>query len=353
LTELREFGCVISGNIPSLIKDALFLEKTGFDHVWLSDHVLSLLSHLEFADAWTVLTAIGVKTKRIRLSTGVSDPYRRHPVTLAHSAATLDHLTNGRVALGIGAGEAMNLIPFGIKWRKPVTTLREAIIVIKKLFEATPENPANFKGEIFNLRNAYLQILPVQKPRLPIYVGALSSKTRELTGELADGWYPWIETPETLKKHLMDIKNGLKKAGRKIDEIDVVANFKTAVTDDYEEALKAVSGEKMALILERSVAKELGYEIEIPEEVKIQQIIPRSKNVDIMYDAMKQIPQELVEKITVIGTVDQCIDKIERYLKAGATSVTMFNCGPNVKKTYEIYRDEIIPYFKETYGRGQ
>jgi imidazole glycerol phosphate synthase subunit HisF len=132
--------------------------------------------------------------------------------------------------------------------------------------------------------------------------------------------------------------------------MDIVANFKTAVSDDYEECYKAVDSERMALVLERSVAKEMGFKIKLAEDVKIQNIIPRSKYVDIMYEVMKQIPKKLVEEIVVIGTCDDCINKIEKYLKAGATSISISNCGPDIEKTYEIYKDKIIPYFKETYG---
>lgn len=300
---------------------------------------------------WCVnLVSIGNRTDHIRLCTSASDSYRRHPVSLAQCAATLDHITKGRVALGLGAGEAMNLVPFGIKWEKPLTRLREAMIVISKLFEATPENPANFTGEVFSLRDAYLQIRPYQRARIPMYVGALGPKTRELAGELGHGFFPWIESPETLRSHLTDVDRGLKKSGREIREIDVVVKASTAVCEDHEQALKAVHDLSMDLVLERSVAKQLGHETKLPKDATIQQITPRSGYVDIVHDAMNQIPQEVLEKITVIGTVDECINKIERYLEAGATSISIRNCGPIIQRTYEIYRDRIIPYFREQYG---
>lgn len=351
MSKFREFGCILPTDIKTALKHSLIAEKIGFDHIWLSDHVISLKSDAEFPDAWVILPVIGMETKRIKLGSGVSDSFRRHPVGLAHKLATLDKLTNGRATLGIGAGEAMNLVPFGMEMESPVTRLKEAIIVIKTLLSSNKENPGNFKGKIFNLQDGYLQIHSVQKPHPPIYVGALGIKTRRITGELGDGWFPWIETPQTYKQHLKDLGYGVKKAGRKLDEIDRVAAFYSAISEDSEEAYKSVEPlAKMALVLERSVAKLCGHEIIYPEEVTIQKIIPQIQLIDMMNKAIQEIPFKLVAKITVIGTVEDCISKIEKYIKAGATSVAMFNAGPNINKTYEAYGKSIIPYFKEEYS---
>ena len=351
MIELREFGCILPSDIENINKYCTIVEKSGFDHIRLSDHSISLMPNVEFSDAWTMLPIVGIKTKHAMISHGVTDPYRRHPVELAQGIATLDRITNGRAALGIGAGESMNLTKFGIRWKAPLTRLKEAVITVKKLWVATSKNPCDFEGRIFTLRKAYLQIKPIQKPHPPIYIGALGTCTRKLTGELADGWLPWIETPKTYKEHLEDIENGAKKARRKIEEVDRVASFYSAVSDDYEEAYRSVEYvARMALVLERSVAERNGHKIMLPEEVTIQRIIPQTQLIDKMNNAMQEIPSELVDKITVIGSVENCINKIEKYLKAGATSVSMVNVAPNIDKTYELYGKTIIPYFKEQYG---
>jgi alkanesulfonate monooxygenase SsuD/methylene tetrahydromethanopterin reductase-like flavin-dependent oxidoreductase (luciferase family) len=271
-------------------------------------------------------------------------------VEIAQSIATLDQLTSGRAALGIGAGEAMNLIPFGIRWESPLIRLREAVEVIRKLFEATPQSPAEFHGSIFSLSRAYLQIRPYQKPRPPIYLGALGPKTRRMTGELADGWYPWIEAPETFREHLKDVYTGARSAGRNPEEIDAVAVFFSAISDNYEDAFKAVEqSAREALVLERSVSKLLGHEIQITKELTIQSLEAKEQHMRVLREAMMEVPKELVGEVTVIGTADECIKKIEEYIASGATSVAMYNLGPDAEYTFEAYAKDIIPYLKERY----
>ncbi|MEM2970613.1 MAG: LLM class flavin-dependent oxidoreductase, partial [Candidatus Bathyarchaeia archaeon] len=124
-------------NYPwEVIRDtALLAEKIGFDSYWMPDHLVATgVKRWEALEAWSTLCALAVQTKRIKLASGVSDTYRHHPAVLAQMAATCDVLSNGRAILGIGIGEAMNLVPFGILHDKPVERTVEAIQIIRRLF---------------------------------------------------------------------------------------------------------------------------------------------------------------------------------------------------------------------------
>jgi alkanesulfonate monooxygenase SsuD/methylene tetrahydromethanopterin reductase-like flavin-dependent oxidoreductase (luciferase family) len=94
-------------------------EKLGFDCVWVSDHLTDMPPENTVYDAWTMLEDIGARTTMIRLGAGVTDIQRINPAKVAGMIATLDHLTNGRINLGIGAGEVMNTQPFGMLWEPP------------------------------------------------------------------------------------------------------------------------------------------------------------------------------------------------------------------------------------------
>src|SRR5207247_2220073 len=102
-----------SYSTPNMVRAGIEAEKHGFHSVMIGDHFLDL-SGLVKVDPWTVLAYIGSRTQKIRLTTYVTDVLRTHPSKVAHIAATLDELTGGRVTIGLGAGESMNLIPFGI-----------------------------------------------------------------------------------------------------------------------------------------------------------------------------------------------------------------------------------------------
>ncbi|MBI2649074.1 MAG: LLM class flavin-dependent oxidoreductase, partial [Thaumarchaeota archaeon] len=104
-----KFGYENPGVGPTeAFENGILAEKHGFDFFWVGDHFVDLDgARLE---PWTVLSAVAVRTSRIKLGSGVTDPQRTHPSRTAHSVASLDTISGGRAILGIGAGEAMNVV---------------------------------------------------------------------------------------------------------------------------------------------------------------------------------------------------------------------------------------------------
>ncbi|MBI2648771.1 MAG: LLM class flavin-dependent oxidoreductase [Thaumarchaeota archaeon] len=358
MRRLNEFGCHLVTSryeLNDVLKYGVLLDRLGYDHLKVGDHTLIPNSQAPYPNAHAVLSALGVMTKRIRLSTAVTDPFRRHPVEIAQWVATQDQLTRGRAAVGIGAGEVMNLAPFGIEYQKPFTRLKEAVEVMKLLWAATPSRPSNYDGEIFRLTNAYLQVRPVQKPHPPVYIGAISPKTRTLVGEIATGWVPMaMESPSTLKEHLEDVKRGTERVGRRLNDIEVAVTVYTDVSNDTEAAYRSVEGvARSMLVWEREILKKRAG-IEIPEELSVQRMSGNDESISKRIDEFAaSIPRRLVEEATAFGTVDQCIEKFEQYLDAGATSIIICNLAKNQDLVFRKYSKEIIPYLKRHYGRGK
>ena len=216
-----------SYSTQKMVEAGVAAEKYGFQSVMIGDHFLDL-SGLVKVDPWTVLAFIGSKTKKIRLTTYVTDILRTHPAKVAHIAATLDELSGGRVTLGLGAGESMNLVPFGIDFEEPavrVARLREGVQVIRMLLESRKEQKVNFDGEYYHLKAAWLQQLPVQK-RLPIGIGALGARrSLELIGEMGDAWLPAYNTLELFRKRVGIIKQAARVSGRNPDSIEYSASI--------------------------------------------------------------------------------------------------------------------------------
>jgi alkanesulfonate monooxygenase SsuD/methylene tetrahydromethanopterin reductase-like flavin-dependent oxidoreductase (luciferase family) len=334
---------------------AELLDAQGYDHLKVGDHTLSSDPSTPYPNSQVVLAAVGARTKRAKLSTAVTDPFRRHPVEIAHWVATLDQFTGGRAMLGIGAGEEMNITPYGIEWEKPWTRLKEAVEVIKLLWAATPASPADYAGEIFSLKGAYLQTRPLQKPGPGIYIGAIGKRNRELAGQSADGWFPMAtETPGTLSRKLLDVRNGASRSGRSLERFDVQVTIYTDISEDPDRAYRSVEGAaKGALVWERSMLKERTG-LDVPEELSVQRIDVTDREVmKRMSEFMALIPRSLVEEVTATGTVDACISRLERLLGAGATSVTICNLGQDQEKVYERYSKEIFPYLRENRGLGR
>jgi alkanesulfonate monooxygenase SsuD/methylene tetrahydromethanopterin reductase-like flavin-dependent oxidoreductase (luciferase family) len=332
-------------------EQALAAEKCGFDSFWFSDHLIDDNIDLLHGETWTSLTLAATRTRKIKLASGVTDPFRRHPSVTAQTVATLDHISSGRAVLGLGAGEAMNLVPFGIKFEAPVMRLRESIDVIRRLWRASNREPTSLNGNLFTLRDAFIQILPVQKPLPPIYVGALSKKTRELTGEIGDGWLPWINSPASYKERLRDVERGARSAGRSLEELDLVATLDVAISRDRDMARQAaLSPGKAALVLERGLLEEMGYHISLPENVSIRTGIFSRDTVRLVEQAMSLVPDEAVDQISAFGTADDCKAKIEQFVREGARHILVVNQGPDQEVTLRTISQEIMPYLREIYS---
>jgi alkanesulfonate monooxygenase SsuD/methylene tetrahydromethanopterin reductase-like flavin-dependent oxidoreductase (luciferase family) len=191
----------------------------------------------------------------------VTDTQRSHPARTAHIVATLAQISDNRVGLGIGAGEAMNLTPFGIPFDEPskrTKRLSEAVQVIKLLWSATREHPVSFKGEHFILDGAWLDIEIESHP--PIYVGSLGGRgTLDIAGRFGDGYLPWVNSPNTFQTRVKRIKETASAAGRKATDIDFAANVYVALSDNEEIFRRSVSAVKRNLLMERNTLKELGF----------------------------------------------------------------------------------------------
>ena len=184
-------------------------EATGWDGLWYADHFMPNApdTSAPWPEAWTTLTGVGALVPRLRLGTLVTGNTYRHPAVLAKMAATLDHMTGGRVVLGLGSGWQENEhqqygIPF-YTVRERLERLDEACAVIKALFT---ESKANFEGRFYQLTDASLEPKPVQQP-LPLLIGGGGEKrTLRITARHADAWNVWGDVE--ILRHKMEILDG-------------------------------------------------------------------------------------------------------------------------------------------------
>ena len=181
-------------------------EATGWDGLWYADHFMPNApdTSAPWPEAWTTLTGVGALVPRLRLGTLVTGNTYRHPAVLAKMAATLDHMTGGRVVLGLGSGWQENEhqqygIPF-YTVRERLERLDEACAVIKALFS---ESKASFDGRFYQLEDASLEPKPVQQP-LPLLIGGGGEKrTLRITARHADAWNVWGDV--AILRHKMEI----------------------------------------------------------------------------------------------------------------------------------------------------
>ncbi len=345
-----KFGYVLPHYpFESIYKNAISAEKSGFDSIWMTDHIVGVgIKRWHCLEAFSILGGLALKTKRVTLGACVSDPHRRHPAVLAHMVTTLDIMSGGRAVLGMGAGEAMNLDPYGIPWSRPVSRMREAIIMIKRLWT---EESVNYEGEFFKLDEAFLSPKRLQKPHPPIWVAANSPKTMRITAELADSWIPTavLTTPDVYREKLRKIRNWAKEAGRDASEIEPSIFLFTVATEDEETARKF--GEFPAKILLALDQPRLlkDYGVKLPSrEVHMSRFVFNPKTVQKLLKEIEEIPYEPIEDIFVFGTPDKCISKLEKYAKAGVRHFLLnFFVPPKLSKSIiQFYTSKVLSYFQ-------
>lgn len=342
-----KFGNVLSPPMPPLdraMSIAIQSEELGFYSIVMPDHTLMVPPGYT-PNTLALLSAIAVKTQRIKLGTGVTDFARYHPSILAQFFATLDHLAPGRAFLGVGSGEAMNITPFGIPWKK-FSQLKEGIEIVKRLWSG---EQFSYQGEAFRLKDAFLQIKPMQK--IPIYLGANGKKTRELTGMLCDGWMPIAETPKTYKENLKDVKRGAEKVGRSIEDIDTALQIYTAIDPDSKKAMERAKRFAGIVVSALEKVEQAGYYIEAPEgfskKFYFERLLLTDDSMAKFVECSLLVGEELISDFFIVGNPEESISKIEEFRKAGVKHMAIINVGPDPKLVMKIYAEKIIPAFKE------
>lgn len=175
-------------------------EALGFDHAWLVDHLTPTDDRPDrpMHEAWTLLAAIAARTKRIRLGVLVTSNTFRHPSILAKQAVTVDHVSGGRLILGLGAGwHADEHRRYGIDLPPPaerVGRLEEAIAMLVALMGA---ERTTFEGLHYRLDDAPLEPKPLQRPRIPLLIAAHRPRMIRLAARYADQWDTFPELAGT------------------------------------------------------------------------------------------------------------------------------------------------------------
>jgi alkanesulfonate monooxygenase SsuD/methylene tetrahydromethanopterin reductase-like flavin-dependent oxidoreductase (luciferase family) len=340
-----QVGYYHSGNPARMIERIARAEKAGFDSAWVGDHFAFWFPGETYLETWSALSAAATATRKIKLGSGVIDPFRRNPALIAQSAATLDILSGGRAILGIGGGEPMNISPYGIKWEKPISRLRETIEAVRMLWRSSMTAPVSYSGEFTKLDSAFLQARPIQNGTMPIYVAGSAKKALRLAGELGDGWYAYVHSARTFQEDLKEVIDGAKLAGKSAEDIDTVAWFMCAVDRDSEKARETVHlPAAMELILAYDKLERLGYSKDIPERLALKHIIMNKSEIDSLYEDAKKVPFDAIRETAIFGTPDECIATIEKFAKAEAKHVVVVLLGNDLDGSFDLFQKQIIPH---------
>jgi dimethylsulfone monooxygenase len=184
--------------VDAVLEEARLADQEGFDTVWLFDHLMDFrpnASHVghEPLESFTLMTAVGAVTERVRLAFAMLNLSFRHPPVLAKMLATLDQVSHGRLICSIGAGwfeeecKAYG-VPFVGDHDERVVREREIARLFKQLFEHPAPERTTFNGQYVQVNDLPFNPAPYQRPHPPIWIGGDSAATVDLVKELGDGW---------------------------------------------------------------------------------------------------------------------------------------------------------------------
>ena len=309
-------------DIVTLVKaaeDANLYSFTVSDHFF--GHIESVEKHAH--DAWTLLALLTPQTERIRLGTLVTCQSYRNPALVAKVVANLDNASNGRIDFGIGAGwKKSEYKAYGYPFpsaKTRILQLSEAIQIINLLW--TKERPS-FEGKFYSIKEAMFLPKPIQKPRIPIWVGNQKLKTpmmEEIIARYADGLNYDSETPEDFVEKKNRVREACDKVGRDFDELKWSIYLCTAVigedTDDFEK-------KKQDLLNQHWLFEEITDEL-------------KPKVLDVM----------LTKYIS--GTIDGTIKQLTKYKNVTDIMVLGLPMVGDLLKngldTIELLKDHIVP----------
>jgi F420-dependent oxidoreductase-like protein len=216
-------------------------DQAGFDHLWPFDHLNALGPDpaQPIFDGWTILGAVAEATRRTRIGLNVTGNLYRHPGLLAKIAVTVDHLSSGRLEMGMGAAwNEPEFVQYGLPFPSPADRIRmldESLTAMKLLWS---EPRATFKGRFYQLTEAIAEPKPLQKPHPPIWVGGNGPKrTLRVVAKHADVWNGNGDTVEQTEELLRILRDHCVRVGRDPATIRLSRSVRL---DDAEAGLKLV-----------------------------------------------------------------------------------------------------------------
>jgi F420-dependent oxidoreductase-like protein len=311
----------------AMVHDA---ESAGYDSVWAAEAYGS--------DAATVLAWLAAQTERIRIGSAIFQMPARSPAMTAMTAATLDEISGGRMILGIGpSGPQVAEGWHGQRFARQLQRTREYVEIVRK---ALARERLEYKGEMYELplpdgpgKALKLMIAPVQE-RIPIYLAAIGPKNTALTGEIADGWIPFLFSAEHAKELRVPLDEGAARAGRDLDDgsFDIAPTVNVLISDDLDAARDAMRP-FLALYVGGMGSRERNFYNAMMRRYGFEDA---AREVQDLYlsgkkgDAAAALPREFIDMVCLVGPEDRIRERLAIYRDAGVGTLLATPVAPSV-----------------------
>jgi 5,10-methylenetetrahydromethanopterin reductase len=315
--------------LPEAIEYVRYAESKGFEAVWQAESRL-------VRDAIVPMAAYAATTERIKVGSGVINNWTRNAALIAATFSTLDDLAPGRAMCGLGAWWEPLATKVGVNRRKPLQAMRETVDVVRRLLAM---EKVTFTGEFVHVEDIEIDIVHGSRApkKVPIYIGATGMKMMELSGEIADGvLLNYLVSPAYNRDAMHHLQVGAVRAGRSIEQIDrpqlVVCSLdknRARALDNARELVTQYLGQQSHIMKASGVSQDLLDEI--------GRVLTWPAEEHQIREAMRLVPDDVVQLITASGTPDDCRSKVQEYIDAGCTCPVLYPLGDDVRAMIDAF----------------
>jgi len=313
-------GFSSSGLTPGEIVECVRLaEELGYESAWMTE------GHA--GDQFAILGAGATVTRRIKLGTAISSVFVRSAPTIAMAAATVDHLSGGRLVLGLGSSHKVQVEgEHGIAFGRAIPRLRDTVAVVRALLR---DGTVSHEGEVISIDRFDLWFTPLRKA-IPIYLAALFPAMLQIAGELAQGVLLTYPTLASGRRAAENVAIGARRAGRRPEDVEIASLLPCQVAESGAEARER---------LRPGIAFYVGFFPRYHRLLAEAGFADAVAAVKAAWDrgdrdgAARLVPDALIDAVALAGTPAECREKIERYRASGIVLpiVTPRGGGPDPK----------------------
>jgi len=288
-------------------------EESGLEGLFRSDHYVSTINEgrLGSLDAWAVLCGLAAVTSRIRLGTMVSPATFRHPSTLAKMVTTADHISGGRVELGMGAGWfEREHAAYGFDFPSTNERMDRLAEQLEIVHGEWKQDDFSFKGAYYSIEGLHAIPRPVQQPHPPLIIGGSGGpKSLALAAQWADEYNTVLPSLEEARARRSGLDSALQAAGRPSDGY-TFSFMSTCIVGRDETELRS----------------------------RVQDVLTRTNNDKSVDDYIDE-----ASKSRIVGTADQVIDRLNQFGEVGVGRVMLQHLNHVDLDMVKLIGSELVP----------
>ncbi|MGI8609179.1 MAG: LLM class F420-dependent oxidoreductase [Candidatus Dormibacteria bacterium] len=331
------WGAGPNPNTMDMVQEA---ESLGYDSMWTAEAYGS--------DALTPLAWYGAHTSRLRLGTSIIQLSARTPAATAMAAITMDHLTQGRFILGLGvSGPQVVEGWYGQSFAKPLARTREYVAIMRKVFAR--EGPVSFEGEHYRLpleggtglgKALKSTVHPLRRD-IPIFLAAEGPKNVAMAAEIADGWFPFLYSPEHDAHYREALAEGFGRATSRhgFEDFEIAVPSQVVINDDVEAAADWIRP-FIALYVGGMGARGQNFHFDVVARMGFEEEATRIQDLYLegrKEEAVKAVPTRLVEAMAMIGPVGKIREEKARWENSLATTLIVQGDSNTLRTMAEIF----------------